>query len=148
MFAFRWNSSAEGRARASVRDKRHIPWRPRLLRGLVTASRAARRCLYASGSQARPLRVPIAIHVHVARLSALEPPPSDVRHITKPLHSAGEFLVRETERVDNTHPLDAIFSGTLEQMEDRWAGTAVRGNDGAWHIVRGDYGPLKSTFFL
>ena len=56
--------------------------------------------------------------------------------LQNPLLSAGEFLVRETERLENVHPFDELFTGPKEQVEKRWAGSAVKDSAGVWHITR------------
>ena len=55
--------------------------------------------------------------------------------LQNPLLSAGEFLVSETERLENVHPFDELFNGPKEQVEKRWAGSAVLDSAGGWHIV-------------
>ena len=45
-------------------------------------------------------------------------------------------MVRETERLENVHPFDELFTGPKEQVEKRWAGSAVKDSAGVWHIAR------------
>ena len=47
-----------------------------------------------------------------------------------------QFLVGETERLWNANAFDELFAGSVQQMEQRWAGTAVLDNAGSWHVVR------------
>ena len=56
--------------------------------------------------------------------------------LQNPLVAAGEFLVREAEGSEQAQALDQLFAGSLSEMEQRWAGTAVLDNVGAWHVVR------------
>ena len=56
--------------------------------------------------------------------------------LINPLFAAGQFLVGETERLWNANAFDELFAGSVQQMEQRWAGTAVLDNAGSWHVVR------------
>ena len=55
---------------------------------------------------------------------------------TNPLVSIGGFLLRETEYAESTQGFVALFTGQQNQLENRWAGTAVKDKQGEWHIVR------------
>ena len=56
--------------------------------------------------------------------------------LVNPLISPGGFLCEETERVENTHELDGLFTGSVEQVAERWAASAVLDKTGHIHIVR------------
>ena len=51
--------------------------------------------------------------------------------IFNPLLSAGEFLVSETTKRDGVTGLERLFVGTLDEVKQRWAASAVLDNAGA-----------------
>ena len=103
----------------------------------VTASRASRGVVrqpdtqhYLGGS---PLLSPARLlKAAVGTGSAAASP---MPAVINPLVAAGEFLVEETASDARAPAFDQLFAGSMTEVKNRWAASAVQDSAGEWHLV-------------